>query len=232
MRKKKITIIIATVRPWNIANALEFRKHFGKNYDVRLFTDRNALNHRAVNKTNPRYIFFPHWSWRIPADIYNNFECVLFHMTDLPYGRGGSPLQNLILKGKKRTKISALRVNEEMDGGPVYIKITMALNGSARDIYKRASGIIFRSMIPYIVKNNPLPLPQFGKAFLFKRRIPQDSRISSKIKFCQLYDFIRMLDAEDYPKAFMETDNLRFEFEKAFKSGDKLYARVLIKKKE
>ncbi len=231
MRKKK-TIIIATVKPWNIANALRFRKHFAKSYDVRLLTGRDALNYQMVHKVNPRYIFFPHWSWRIPADIYNNFECVVFHMTDLPFGRGGSPLQNLILKGKRRTKISALRVNEEMDGGPVYIKRPMALNGSARDIYKRASGIIFCNMIPYIIKNNLFPLPQSGKAVLFKRRKPQDSRIPRKIKFCQVYDFIRMLDAEDYPRAFIETDNLRFEFEGALKSGNKLYARVLIKNKE
>ncbi len=26
------------------------------------------------------------------------FECVCFHMTDVPYGRGGSPLQNLIIR--------------------------------------------------------------------------------------------------------------------------------------
>ena len=49
----------------------------------------------------PRYIFFLHWNWIVPETIFTKFECVCFHMTDLPYGRGGSPLQNLILEGKK-----------------------------------------------------------------------------------------------------------------------------------
>ena len=43
-------------------------------------------------------------------------------MTDLPYGRGGSPLQNLILDNKQKTMISAFKMTERMDEGPIYIK--------------------------------------------------------------------------------------------------------------
>ena len=80
------------------------------------------------------YIFFMHWSWRVPEDITNRFECICFHMTDLPYGRGGSPLQNLILNGHKKTKISAIRMTEEVDAGPIYVKKKLSLKGSAEDI--------------------------------------------------------------------------------------------------
>jgi len=38
--------------------------------------------------------------WIILKEIFENYEIILFHMTDLPYGRGGSPLQNLIVRGK------------------------------------------------------------------------------------------------------------------------------------
>ena len=43
-------------------------------------------------------------------------------MTDLPYGRGGSPLQNLIINGHKETMMSALRCVQELDAGPIYLK--------------------------------------------------------------------------------------------------------------
>src|SRR5262245_11007285 len=56
-----------------------------------------------------RYIFFPHWSSIVPAVITQAFECIAFHMTDLPYGRGGSPLQNLIANGATKTKITAFK---------------------------------------------------------------------------------------------------------------------------
>jgi len=38
-------------------------------------------------------------------------------MTDLSYGRGGSPLQNLIVRGYKDTMISALWIEKELDSG-------------------------------------------------------------------------------------------------------------------
>ena len=57
-------------------------------------------------------------------------------MTDLPYGRGGSPLQNLIIiRGLKTTKITAFKCVAEIDVGPVYLKKTLSLEGNAQDIY-------------------------------------------------------------------------------------------------
>jgi methionyl-tRNA formyltransferase len=46
-------------------------------------------------------------------------------MTDLPFGRGGSPLQNLISRKIYNTKLSAIRVVKELDAGPVFLKKIM-----------------------------------------------------------------------------------------------------------
>jgi methionyl-tRNA formyltransferase len=92
------------------------------------------LSFDALRAVRPRYIFFPHWSHRIPPEIYNYFECIIFHMTDVPFGRGGSPLQNLIVRGITRTKLTALRCVKEMDAGPVYMKRELGLEGRAERI--------------------------------------------------------------------------------------------------
>ena len=55
-------------------------------------------------------------------------------MTDVPYGRGGSPLQHLILAGHRETKVSALRMVEAFDAGPVYLKAPMDLTTAFDDI--------------------------------------------------------------------------------------------------
>lgn len=115
------------------------------------------------------YLFFPYWSWKIPKVLLERFECVGFHMTDLPYGRGGSPLQNLILRDHKDTMLSAFRITEELDAGPIYLKRPLSLDGSAQEIFDRASNIIYNDMIPFIILNNPIPIPQTGKVVLFKR---------------------------------------------------------------
>ena len=144
----KARYVIATIKSWNIKAAKRFDS---RNSDVKvlLITDRKDLTYQKVKAFKPRYIFFPHWSWIIPLDIFENLECVVFHMTDLPFGRGGSPLQNLIERGIYQTKISAIRVAEELDAGPVYLKRDLSLEGSAEEIFKRACGIIFEDMIPY-----------------------------------------------------------------------------------
>ena len=58
----------------------------------------------------------------IPSKIYQKFETIIFHMTDVPFGRGGSPLQNLIIRGYKISKLSAIKCTKKIDGGPVYLK--------------------------------------------------------------------------------------------------------------
>lgn len=73
-------------------------------------------------RMSPRYIFFPHWSFVVPADLFEAHECVCFHMTDVPYGRGGSPLQSHILDGQTETNLTALRMVEEVDAVPVYTR--------------------------------------------------------------------------------------------------------------
>lgn len=209
-------IVIATVKNWNIENARKFRSEC-KNYNVIIIMDKDWLG--EVHQYNPRYIFFPHWSWKIPKDIYDKFECVAFHMADLPYGRGGSPLQNLILRKIYKTKISAFKVDDGIDTGPIYMKVPFWLGeGSAGELYRKASEIIFQKMIPEILEKQMKPVPQEGEVLEFKRRLPCDSEIScahleSDDDENTYYDFIRMLDSEGYPKAFWEpTPEMRFYF--------------------
>ena len=89
--------IIATSRKWHEKLPTILGRLTNKHFI--LIDKKEELNLEKVRATNPRYIFFPHWSYIVPEEIYNNFECVIFHMTDVPFGRGGSPLQNLITRG-------------------------------------------------------------------------------------------------------------------------------------
>lgn len=92
----------------------------------------------------PKMVFFPHYSYKIPKQIYENYTCILFHMSDLPYGRGGSPMQNLISLGVYHIKISALKVSDEFDSGDIYMKENFNIAQSrAKKLYRKASKIIF-----------------------------------------------------------------------------------------
>lgn len=186
---------------------------------------------KLLKALTPKYIFFCHWHWIVPKEIVNRFECVCFHMTDLPFGRGGSPLQNLIVRGHKETMLTALRMEEGVDTGPIYFKKPLSLKGSADEIYNRASALSC-DMIADFVKDRPSPVPQCGDVVNFNRRTPDLSLIPLGLSLEKVYDYIRMLDAPGYPKAFIETKEYRLEFDNAEYIGDKLTAKVSFIKKE
>ncbi|OCL83438.1 methionyl-tRNA formyltransferase [Arcobacter porcinus] len=228
-------ILIVTIKDWNIKNYFKLKENLYKEYNFHIIDNKEELTLDNIRKINPKYIFFPHWSWIIPEEIYLNYECILFHMTDLPYGRGGSPLQNLIINKVYNTKISAIKVSKELDEGDVYLKEDFDISkGSANEIYINASKLIFKKLIPNILRQNPTPVRQEGDVVNFKRRTPEQSNIKmlNNVSIANLYDFIRMLDAPSYPKAYLELDNLKMElFEVIIKDG-KLEGRFEVSKHE
>jgi methionyl-tRNA formyltransferase len=225
-----MNIVIATIKSWNIENAILLQKKYKGIHQISIITDRNELSIKNLTDLDPTYIFFPHWSHIISSDIYNKFNCILFHMTDLPFGRGGSPLQNLIVRGLTETRISAIKVVREIDAGPIYMKKPLLLNGSADEILREASKIIFMDMIPEIINKELSPTTQEGRIVAFKRRKPSDSELDFNISPSQLYDYIRMLDAEGYPNAFVKLENYKLFFTQAHIKDDIITAKVVIRR--
>ena len=221
--------IVAAINKWNLSS---FNKH---TVDLKgnwyFLESPEKLSNDFLEKIQPRFIFFPHWSWIVPNEIIRNFECVCFHMTDLPYGRGGSPLQNLIARGHKDTKLTAFRMVDELDAGPIYGKMDLSLEGSAQAIFERAAELVY-DLIRVIVNSELEPLAQKGKTVTFERRTPTQSKVPLSIDLNQLFDHIRMLDAEFYPHAYIKHGNFKFEFTKVKKEGEELICNVKISKRK
>ncbi len=229
------TIIIATIKEWNIENYFSLKKRYQEHYKFHLITHKDQLTKKYIESINPQYIFFPHWSWLIPEDLYSNFKCIVFHMTNLPYGRGGSPLQNLIMNEVYDTKISALRVDGGMDSGDIYLKEDFNVSiGSAEEIFIKLSKTIFEQMIPKILEKNLVPKKQYGQVVEFKRRKLENSNILTleNSNLNKLYDFIRMLDAEGYPKAYIQFDNVKIELSEVHMKSKKLTGRFEVYENE
>ena len=221
-------IVIATPHARNDPLEQRIRDDLPDIRVVRLRT-REELSRTTLEQLKPDFVFFPHWSWRIPADIHSRFDCVMFHMTDLPYGRGGSPLQNLIALGHRETQLTALKCGAEIDAGPVYLKRPLSLDGTAEEILLRASTLM-EQMIFEIVKCRPKPVPQQGDIVTFKRRRPEDGDIAQLETLNRVYDFIRMLDATGYPPAFLDVGHLHLEFSDAVLGEEYVEAKVRIRK--
>ena len=224
---QKSSLLLLSSRPWNSALAERLSRQLER--PVESITKPDQLTVEAVAMIDPQWIFVPHWSHWIPETIWGSWPTVIFHMTDLPYGRGGSPLQNLIQRGHNSTMLTALRCGVELDAGDIYLKQPLSLQGSAEEIFLRADGLI-EKMIERIVQEEPIAIPQQGEPVLFSRRTPAQSNLANCTAgdMSAWYDHIRMLDAEGYPYAFLEMNGMRLELRRVCQRSDGLYADVRI----
>ena len=221
----KKTIIFASCKSWHKPLFENLKSKFDLNW---IYVSSPSELSSVVEGANPKYIFFLHWNWLVPETIWMEHECVCFHMTDVPYGRGGSPLQNLILAGHKETKLSALRMFSEMDAGPVYAKRPLRLEGTAQEIYVKA-GVLSAEIIEWMIEHQPVPIKQAGNVVLFKRRKPEQSLLPNIGSLTTIHDFIRMLDADGYPHAFIKHGEFILSFSNARLENGRLVAEAEIK---
>ena len=135
-------------------------------------TELRAMSH--LLGISPRYAFFLNWSWIVPKEITDAVDCVNFHCTRLPYGRGGAPIENLILRGHTETVITAHRMTQVLDGGPVYGAAgPVSLAGTKAEILARFVEPV-AELMQWIIETEPAPLPQFGEVVKFKRLSQED----------------------------------------------------------
>ena len=164
-------------------------------------------------------------------NIVNNYKCILFHPSPLPYGRGGSPIQNMIFRGFKSTQLCAIKMSSELDAGPIYKTLDISLEGNLKKIFSRIK-VASEEIILELINSKLKPKPQIGKPLYFKRRKPDQSEIIIKEGLSSIYDKIRALDGLDYPRAFIKHGNKKFEFSNAKLKDNELTATVKIKIKE
>lgn len=186
-----------------------------------------------VEQIQPDKLFFVHWSEFVPAVITDNYECICFHPSNLPFFRGGTPIQHQIDLGKRSTKLTAFRMTQELDAGPIYEQRELSLLGSAEEIYLRMCDMAADMIYDWTTYGFPEPIEQGEPSSTLKRRKPQESRLPQgsvgyPFPIEYIFRFIEMLDAQDYPHAFIEYGGYRFEFTRPALRTGKIEADVTI----
>ncbi len=147
----------------------------GETWELVRRPNRNVytLGEALVEDMEPRYLFFLHWSEKVRPEITEVYTCVNFHASRLPYGRGGHPIENLILRGHTETVITAHRMTEEIDAGPIYGRSgRVSLAGTKEEILDRFIDPCVE-LIRWIVQTEPTPVPQGGAVVPFQRLSPE-----------------------------------------------------------
>ena len=202
--------------------ALELFRKLKKKYpDMDLLSSPKKLTLSYVKSKKPKLIFFPDWSWIVPDKLISNYKCICFHESNLPKFRGGSPIQNQIIRGIEKTKTTAFLMSEGLDKGDILLQKDLSLKGSLNEIFERMIQNDYY-MIEKIIQGRYKLKKQKGHPTKFKRRSPKDSELKNlnhSKKY--LYNFVRMLE-DPYPNAFIKIGKRKIIFKQAFYNGKKL----------
>lgn len=194
-----MTYIFCGYRSWT----LKLYEKLSKKYKLILISSPKQLTFKRIEKIKPTLIFFPDWSWIVPSKIVKNYKCVCFHESNLPSFRGGSPIQNQIIRGIKKTKSTAFLMNDGLDTGNILLQQNLSLVGSLDDIFERMI-LNDYNMILKIIDGKYKLKKQKGKSTTYKRRKPEESELKTlNHSITYLHDFIRML-SDPYPNAFIK----------------------------
>ena len=200
------------------------------NVNIKAFKSLADLNKEIDKGTFYDYLFFPHFSQIIPESIYTNFKCIGFHTGDLPFDRGGSPIQHKIIQQEYRTRVSAIKIEDKIDAGPIYVQANIDLKkGDIAQILKNLSKICAQMMEEIIVKN--LEPKKQKESKTFKPRLSEsDSNLGRlDLNLQSIYDRIRMVDGYEYPRAYIELGEYRLEFTEANFDGKTLVTTCKIR---
>lgn len=154
-----------------------------------------------------------------PSLLSLNEHNLVVHASDLPRGKGWSPLTWKILNGENRIPVVLFEAAEQVDSGRIYLKDSMEFTGL--ELIDELRVVLARTTIQLcnqFIEQYPQILEQAeeqqGEASFYPRRTPRDSRINPELSIQAQFQQLRVADNDKYPCYFElggETFILRIE---------------------
>ena len=154
---------------------------------------------------------------------------LIAHASDLPQGRGFSPVVWQILDGASEIPIRLIQAADPVDSGDIVLSTSMSAEGHELndEIRARLGERIIELCLSYLsAETPPAGQPQQGEPSWHRRRGPEDSRLDPDRSIAGQFDLLRVVDNQRYP-AFFDLRGHRYilRIEKADKAGEESSAR-------
>jgi len=145
-----------------------------------------------------------------------NKHNLVVHESDLPQGKGWSPLTWQILEGKNEIPITLFEAVEDVDAGPYYLKDKVVFEGHelVNELREKQGLKTIELCLRFIKEYGKLkPIEQKGESTYYRRRTPLDSEIDINKSVNEQFNLFRVVDNERYPAFF-------------WKNGKKYYLKI------
>jgi methionyl-tRNA formyltransferase len=115
--------------------------YLNKNFEVELTINENIFNTENILESKAEIAILAAFGKILPQEILNHFKYGILniHPSLLPKYRGASPVQNAILNGEKETGVTVIKLDEEMDHGPILAqeKIEILPTDTTESLYQK-----------------------------------------------------------------------------------------------
>jgi methionyl-tRNA formyltransferase len=137
---------------------------------------------------------------------------IVVHGSDLPKGKGWSPIIWQIIEGKNKIPMTLFEAVPEMDAGDYYIKDYINFEGHelSKEIRKKQAEKTIEMCLKFLENYNQLKLKkQVGKSTFYKKRNKNDSEININKTINGQFNLLRVVDNKEYP-AFFYKDGYKY----------------------
>lgn len=148
-----------------------------------------------------------------PKDVRaRNRRNLVVHASDLPKGRGFSPLTWLVIEGRNEIPVCLLEAADGVDAGSVIYRDSLRFEG--HELIGEMRAALGRMHVDLCRRflDEPVPpegAPQRGEPTTYRRRRPEDSRLDPARSIADQFDMLRTVDNDSYP-AFFEHRGRRY----------------------
>jgi methionyl-tRNA formyltransferase len=135
-----------------------------------------------------------------------NKHNLVIHESDLPKGKGWSPVTWQVLEGKDIIPITLFEAVENVDAGDIYLQEFIPLDGSELiGEIKHKQGLYTKKLVLEFIKIYPniQGKPQQGQEGFYLKRGPKDSQLDINKTIKEQFNLLRVVDNERYPAYFM-----------------------------
>jgi spore coat polysaccharide biosynthesis predicted glycosyltransferase SpsG len=144
----------------------------------------------------------------VPPELLKQFKHgLVVHESDLPRGRGWSPLTWQILEGANRIPVTLLEAAPKVDSGTIYAQEWLTFEGHELiDDLRLAAACATLRVCDLFIRGYPEALDrgreQIGAATRYPRRTPEDSQLDPNASIRSQFSLFRVVDNDRYPAFF------------------------------
>ncbi len=136
-----------------------------------------------------------------------NKKNLVVHESDLPKGKGWSPLTWQILEGKNQIPITLFEAANKVDSGDIYMQDEIVLSGY--ELLPEIKNLQGEATIELILKfvelySNIEGVKQIGESTFYAKRTPKDSELDVNKTINEQFNLLRVVDNERYPAYFIK----------------------------